>query len=85
MIHLPGTSDILSLLGLEFSMSPTSAEGTKCTSEGLDSTVCESFMVGELGDSSTFFSGLKGKKHFTQIDLASGFHQVYIAEADRHK
>ncbi|CAN0455895.1 unnamed protein product, partial [Pylaiella littoralis] len=29
------------------------------------------------------FDGLKGKRYFTQLDLASGFHQIEIAESDR--
>ena len=33
----------------------------------------------------TIFDGLKGKRYFTQLDLASGFHQIEIAEKDRHK
>ena len=39
---------------------------------------------GGLGDIQTVFDGLKGKKFFTQIDLASGSHQVQIAERDKH-
>ena len=31
------------------------------------------------------FDGLKGKRYFTQLDLASGFHQIEIAEKDRYK
>ena len=33
----------------------------------------------------TIFDGLKGKRYFTQSDLASGFHQIEIAEKDRYK
>ena len=40
---------------------------------------------GGLGDIQTIFDGLKGKKFFTQIDLASGYHQDEIAERDKHK
>jgi len=39
---------------------------------------------GGLGDMQTIFDGLKGKRHFTQLDLASGFHQIEIAEKDRY-
>ena len=40
---------------------------------------------GGLGDIQRIFSNLKGKKYFTQMDLASGFHQITIAEKDRPK
>ena len=40
---------------------------------------------GGLGDMQTIFDGLKGKRFFTQLDLASGYHQIEIAEKDRHK
>ena len=40
---------------------------------------------GGLGDMQTIFDGLKGKRYFSQLDLASGFHQLSIAEKDRHK
>lgn len=40
---------------------------------------------GGLGDMQTVFDGLKGKRYFSQLDLASGFHQLEIAEKDRHK
>ena len=40
---------------------------------------------GGLGDMLTIFDELKGKRYFTQLDLASGFHQIEIAEKDRHK
>ena len=40
---------------------------------------------GGLGDMQSMFSNLKGKRYFTQIDLASGFHQLPIAEKDKHK
>ena len=40
---------------------------------------------GGLGDMHAIFDGLKGKKYFTQLDLASGFHQMEIAEKDRYK
>ena len=40
---------------------------------------------GGLGDMQSIFSSLKGKRYFTQIDLASGFHQMPIAEKDKHK
>ena len=40
---------------------------------------------GGLGDIQTIFDELKGKKLFTQIDLASGYHQVEIAENDKYK
>ena len=39
---------------------------------------------GGLGNIETVFDGLKGKKLFTQIDLASGYHQVEIAERDKY-
>ncbi|CAB1096027.1 unnamed protein product [Ectocarpus sp. CCAP 1310/34] len=38
---------------------------------------------GGLGDMHALFDGLKGNKYFTQLDLASGFHQMEIAEKDR--
>ncbi|CAN0127235.1 unnamed protein product [Scytosiphon promiscuus] len=37
---------------------------------------------GGLGDMQSIFDGLKGKRFFTQLDLASGFHQI---ERDRRK
>ena len=40
---------------------------------------------GGLGDMQSIFDGLKGKRYFTQLDLASGFHQIEIAEKDRFK
>ena len=40
---------------------------------------------GGLGDVQSMFSNLKGKGYFTQIDLASGFHQLPIAEKGKHK
>lgn len=40
---------------------------------------------GGLGDMQSIFDGLKGKRYFTQLDLASGFHQINIAEKDRFK
>ena len=40
---------------------------------------------GGLGDMQSIFSSLKGKRYFTQIDLASGFYQKPIAEKDKHK
>ena len=40
---------------------------------------------GEVGDIQTIFDGLKGKKFFTQVDLASGYHQVEIAENEKYK
>ena len=40
---------------------------------------------GGLGDMQSMFSNLKVKHYFTQIDLASGFHQLPIAEKDKHK
>ena len=40
---------------------------------------------GGLGDRQTIFDGLKGKKFLTQIDLASGYHQIEIAEKDKYK
>ncbi|CAB1121589.1 unnamed protein product [Ectocarpus sp. CCAP 1310/34] len=40
---------------------------------------------GGWGDMQTIFDGLKGKKYFTQLDLASGFRQMEIAEKDRYK
>ena len=38
-----------------------------------------------LGDMQSTFSNLKGKRYSTQIDLASGFHQLPITEKDKHK
>ncbi|CAB1097320.1 unnamed protein product [Ectocarpus sp. CCAP 1310/34] len=41
---------------------------------------------GGLGDMQTIFGGSKGKKYyFTQLDLASGSHQMKIAENDHYK
>ena len=40
---------------------------------------------GRLGNLQIMFSGLKGKRYFTQIDLASGFRKMPIAEKDRQK
>lgn len=40
---------------------------------------------GGLGDMQTIFDGLKGKRYFSQLDLASGFHQLSISEKDRYK
>ena len=40
---------------------------------------------GGLGDMHRIFAGLRGKSFFTQVDLASGFHQITIAEKDRPK
>ena len=41
---------------------------------------------GGLRDMQSIFFSLKGKRYFTQIDLASGFHQMSpIAEKDKHK
>ena len=40
---------------------------------------------GGLCDIQIIFDGLKGKKIFTQIDLASGYYQVEIAEQDKYK
>ena len=40
---------------------------------------------GGLGDIQTIFDGLEGKKFFTQIDLASVYHQVEIAAKDKYK
>ena len=40
---------------------------------------------GGLGDMQRIFDSLKGKSYFTQIDLASGFHQIPIAENDKEK
>ena len=40
---------------------------------------------GGLGDIQRMFFNLKGKRYFAQIDLASGFHQLPIAEKDKHK
>ena len=44
--------------------------------------VCDS---GGLGDMQAIFDGLKGKRYFTQLDLASGFHQLSINPRDRPK
>ncbi|CAB1106074.1 unnamed protein product [Ectocarpus sp. CCAP 1310/34] len=35
---------------------------------------------GGVGDMQTIFDGLKDKKYCIQLDLASGFHQMEIAE-----
>ena len=40
---------------------------------------------GGLGDIQHIFAGLTGKSYFTQIDVASGFHKISIAEKDKHK
>ena len=40
---------------------------------------------GGLCDIQIIFDGLKGKKFFTQIDLASIYYQVEIAEQDKYK
>ena len=40
---------------------------------------------GGLGDMQTIFDRLKGKRYFTQLGLAFGFHQIEIVEKDRHK
>ena len=40
---------------------------------------------GGLGDIQTIFDGLKGKRYFTHLDPASGFHRIDIAETDRYK
>ena len=40
---------------------------------------------GGLGDMQSIFDGLKGKGYFTQLDLASWFHQISIAEKNRFK
>ena len=40
---------------------------------------------GGLGDMQSIFDGLKGKRYFTQRDLASGFQQVTVSEKDRFK
>ena len=40
---------------------------------------------GGLGGMQSMFSNLKGKRYFTQIDLASGFHQLPIVKKDKHK
>lgn len=40
---------------------------------------------GGLGDMQSIFDGLKGKRYFTQLDLAAGFHQIEIAEKDCFK
>lgn len=44
-----------------------------------------STIVVDLGDMQSIFDGLKGKNYFAQSDLASGFHQMSIAEKDRFK
>ena len=41
--------------------------------------------IGGLGDMQSMLSNLKGKRYFTQSDLASGFHQLPIAEKGKHK
>lgn len=40
---------------------------------------------GGLGDMQAIFDGLKGKRYFSQLDLASGFHQMRIADKDTAK
>ena len=40
---------------------------------------------GGLGDVKIIFDGLKGKRYFTQLYLASGFQQIEIAEKGRSK
>lgn len=40
---------------------------------------------GRLGDISTMFTTVKGKRHFTRLDLASGFHTIPVVDANRHK
>ena len=40
---------------------------------------------GGLGNMQDVFDGLKGKKYYTQLDLASGFHQLPISPKDREK
>ncbi|CAB1105423.1 unnamed protein product [Ectocarpus sp. CCAP 1310/34] len=40
---------------------------------------------GGLGDMQTTFDGLKGKRYFSQLDLACGFHRMEITEKDRYK
>ena len=38
-----------------------------------------------LGDMQSVFDCLKGKRYFTQLELASGLHQISISEKDRFK
>lgn len=38
-----------------------------------------------MGDLQSIFDGLKGNRYFTQLYLASGFHQIEITEKDRYK
>ena len=55
---------------------------------GIDWRVLNEQLVadsGGLGDIQTIFDRLKGNKFFTPIDLALGYHQVKIAERDKHK
>ena len=40
---------------------------------------------GGLGDMQDIYDGLKGKRFYSQIDMASGFHQMSLAKKDRHK
>ncbi|CAB1100578.1 unnamed protein product [Ectocarpus sp. CCAP 1310/34] len=40
---------------------------------------------GGLCDMQMIFDGLKSNKYFTQLDVASGFHHMEIAEKDRYK
>lgn len=40
---------------------------------------------GRLGNISAVFNTRKGKRYFTQLDLASGFDQLPTRGADRHK
>lgn len=40
---------------------------------------------GGFGDIASVFDGLPSKRHFTQVDLASGYTHVTIAKKDRHE
>lgn len=54
----------------------------------LDSRKLNIFLVlnsGGLGDAATIFPTRNGTRYLPQIDLASSFHQLPIARADRHK
>ncbi|CAB1108851.1 unnamed protein product [Ectocarpus sp. CCAP 1310/34] len=75
------------------SMSPWAAQCLRVKKDGtlrlcIDWRELNTLLVsdsGDLGDMQTIFDTLKGKKYFTQLDLASGFHQMEIAEKDRYK
>ncbi|CAB1107107.1 unnamed protein product [Ectocarpus sp. CCAP 1310/34] len=75
------------------SMSPWAAQCLRVKKDGtlrlcIDWRELNKLLVsdsGDLGDMQAIFDGLKGKKYFTQLDLASRFHQMVIAVKDRYK